>query len=187
MFTVPEQFTNATKASFDAQIVAMTTFTQKAFASVEKIVALNMTVAKEAFAESTIAAQQMMTAKGAQEFLAMSSASAKPNAEKVLAYGRELADIAAAAQADFSQEAELQMAEARRKVSALIEDVTKNAPAGSETAVTMFKTAIVNANAGFDQMSSNAKQAAQAIETNVGNTVSKFAQVAEKTTGRAKK
>lgn len=187
MFTVPEQFTNATKASFDAQIAAMTALTQKAFANVEKVVALNMTVAKDAFAESTAAAQQLLSAKGAQEFVALTTASAKPSAEKVMAYGRELAGIAAAAQADFSQEAELHLAETRRKVSALIDDVTKNAPAGSETVVAMVKTAIGNANAGFDQLTKTAKQAAQTIEANVGNTVSKFSQAAEKTTGRAKK
>ncbi len=187
MFTVPEQFTNATKASFDAQITAMTALTQKAFASVEKIVALNMTVAKDAFAENTAAAQQLLSAKGAQDFLTLTTASAKPAADKVMAYGRELASIAAAAQADFSQEAEQQLADSRRKVGALIDDVTKNAPAGTENAVAMFKNAIGNANAGFDQLSTTAKQAAQAIETNVGNTVSKFSQAAEKATGRAKK
>lgn len=187
MFTVSDQFTSATKASLDAQIAAMTALTQKAFANVEKVVALNMTVAKDAFAESTATAQQLLSAKGAQDFIGLTTAVARPNAEKVLAYGRELAAIAAAAQADFSQEAEAQLAETRRKVSALIDDVTKNAPAGTETIVALVKTTIGNANAGFDQLSKTAKQAAETIEANVGNTVAKFTQVTEKTAGRAKK
>ncbi len=187
MFTVPEQFTTATKATFEAQMAAFTTFAQKAFANVEKVVELNMTVAKQSFAESTVAAQEILAAKGPQEFIALTTAKAKPSADKAIAYGRELASIASAAQSDFSREAELQFAETRRKVASLVDDVAKNAPAGSESVVAMVKTAMGNANAGFDQFSKNAKQAADTIEANVSNTVSKFTQAAEKTTTRAKK
>lgn len=176
MFTMSEQFSNATKASFDAQIAAINAFTQKAFANVEKVVELNMAAAKESFEESAAAAQQLMSAKGAQEFFSLTTAAAQPNAEKAMAYGRTLATIASSAQADFSHEAESQLAETRRKVSSLVEDVTRHAPAGSEPVVAMVKTAIVNANAGFDQISKSAKQANDVIEANVHSTVSKFTQ-----------
>jgi hypothetical protein len=43
--------------------------------------------------------------------------------------------------------------------------VTKNAPAGSETFVSAaVKTAISNANAGYEQFSKTTKQAVEAIE-----------------------
>lgn len=184
MFTMPEQFSNATKASFDAQIAAITAFTQKAFANVEKVVELNMAVAKESFEESKAVAQQFMSAKGAQEFVSLTTSKAKPSAEKAIAYGRQLAAIAASAQADFSREAELQLAETRHKFSTMVDDVTRNAPAGTEQVVAMVKTAIGNANAGFDQMTKTAKHAADTLETNVTNTVSKFSQSAEKVTPR---
>lgn len=187
MFTVPEQFTTATKATFEAQLATMTAFAQKAFANVEKVVELNMTVAKESFADSTAAVQQLMTAKGPQEFIALSTAAARPNAEKVLAYGRELSAIAAAAQADFNREADVQIADTRLKVASLVDDVTKNAPAGSESVVAMVKTAMGNANAGFDQISKNARQAADVIEANVTSNVSKFTQAAEKAAPRTAK
>ena len=187
MFTVPEQFTNATKASFDAQIAMITAFTQKAFANVEKVVELNMTIARESFEESKAVAQQLMSAKGPQEFIALTTANAKPSADKALAYGRELASIASAAQSDFSREAEAQLAQTRSKVASLIEDVSKNVPAGAEPVVAMFKTAMGNANAGFDQFSKTAKEAAEAIEVNVNNTVSKFSEAAGKATARPAK
>ena len=187
MFTIPEQFSNATKASFDAQIAAITAFTQKAFASVEKVVELNMTVAKESFEESKATAQQFMGAKGPQEFVSLTTSTAKPSAEKAIAYSRQLAAIAASAQAEFSREAELHIAETRLKIAAMVDDVSKNAPAGSEQVVAMVKSAIVNANAGFDQLSKSAKQAADTLEANVTTTVSKFSQAAEKVTARTKK
>lgn len=187
MFTMPEQFSNATKASFDAQIAAITAFTQKAFANVEKVVALNMTVAKESFEETKATAQELMSAKGPQEFVSLTTSKAKPSADKAIAYSRQLAAIAASAQADFSREAELHLAETRAKIAAMVDDVSKNAPAGSEQVVAMVKTAIVNANAGFDQLTKSAKQAADTLEANVATTVSKFSQTAEKATTRATK
>ena len=187
MFTVPEQFTNATKASFDGQLTAISGFAQKAFASVEKIVELNMTLAKESFAESAAVAQQLMSAKGPQEFIALTTAKVKPNADKVVAYGRELASIAAAAQSEFSRDAELQISQTRNKIAALVDDVSKNAPTGSEQVVAMVKTAMTNANAGYDQFSKTAKQASDTIEANVSTAVAKFSQAAEKATTKAGK
>ena len=187
MFTMPEQFSNATKASVDAQIAAITAFTQKAFAHVEKVVELNLSVAKESFEESKATAQQFMSAKGPQEFVALTTAKAKPGADKAIAYSRQLAAIAASAQAEFSRDAELQIADARLKIASMVNDVTKNAPAGSEQVVAMVKNAFVTANSGFDQLTKSAKQAAETLEANVATTVSKFSQAAEKVTTRAKK
>ena len=73
------------------------------------------------------------------------------------------------------------------KIATMVNDVTKNAPAGSEQVVAMVKNAIVSANAGFDQMTKSAKQAADTLEANVATTVSKFSQAAEKVTTRATK
>lgn len=187
MFMMPEQFSTATKATFDANIAAINVFTQKAFVNLQKVVELNMTVAKESFEESKAAAQQLMSAKGPQEFVSLTTSQAKPSADKAIAYGRQLAAIAASAQADFSSEAALQLTETRRKISTLVDDVAKNAPAGSEQVVAMVKTAIVNANAGFDQISKTAKQASEAIEANVNSAVSTISEATEKVTARATK
>lgn len=187
MFTVPEQFTNATKTAIDSQIAMMTSFGEKAFAHIQKVTELNLAAAKQAFVENTESAQQLLSAKGPQEFLTLATANAKPAAEKAMAYGRHLADIASAAQAEFSAGAESVMADSRRKVSALVEDVAKNAPAGSEQIVEMVKTAMGNANAGYDQFSKTAKQAAETIEANVNSSVSKFTEATDKVTARATK
>lgn len=187
MFAIPEQFSTATKANFEAQIAMMTALTNKAFEGIEKIVDLNMNVAKSSLQESTIAAKQLMSAKDPQEFFSLTSTSAQPNAEKVLAYGRQLANIATTTQAEFTKAAETQITETNRKVMSLVEEVTKNAPAGSENAIAMLKSTIGNANAAFEQLSKSTKQAVQAIEENVSTAVSQFSQAAEKTTARSAK
>ena len=187
MFSIPEQFSTATKSNFEAQIALLTELTNKTFESIEKIVDLNLNVVKASLEESTAAAKQLLAAKDPQEFFSLTTSQAQPNAEKALSYGRHLASIASAAQAEFTKAAEAQIAEISRKVVALVDEVTKNAPAGSESAVAFIKSAIGNANAGYEQLTKTTKQAVDALETNLNTATSQFVQAAEKTTSRAKK
>ncbi len=187
MFSIQEQFSTATKTHFEAQLALMTALTNKAFESVEKIVELNMSAVKASLEESTAAAQQILAAKDPQEFLSLTTAQSQPNTEKAIAYGRHLASIASSTQAEFTKAAEAQFADTNRKVMALVEEVSKNAPAGSENAIAMFKSAIGNANAGYEQLTKTTKQAVETLEGNLNNAVSQFSQVAEKTAARAKK
>ena len=187
MFTFQDQFSSATKANFEAQLALITMLTGKAFESVEKLVELNLTAAKSSLEESTSNARQLLSAKDPQEFMALSASQAQPNAEKALAYGRHVAGIASNAQAEFTRATEAQIAETGRKVSALVDDVSKNAPAGSENVISMMKSAMGNASAGYEQFTKTTKQAVQAIEANVNTATAQFTQAAEKATARAKK
>lgn len=187
MFTSPEQFSAATKSTIEAQIAMMTALTQKAFAGIEKLVELNMTVAKTTIEESNAAMQQMLTAKDAQELFALSSAQAQPSTDKAISYARHVAGIASEVQAEFTKAAESQISETNRKVIALVDEVTKNAPAGSESAIAMFKSAMGNANAGYEQMSRSTKQAVATMEGNVNDAVTQISEVAAKNSARVVK
>ncbi len=187
MFAIPEQFSAASKANFEAQLSLITALTNKAFEGVEKVLDLNLNVAKTSMEESNAAAKQLLAAKDAQEWLSLAAAQAQPNAEKALAYGRHLASIASGVQAEFTKAAEAQIAETSRKVLELVEEVSKNAPAGSENAVAIFKTAIGNANAGYEQLSKSTKQAVETLEANLNTAVTQFAQPAPKAARAGKK
>ena len=184
MFSIPEQFSSATKTNLEAQFALFSSLTSKAFEGIEKIVELNLTAAKATLEESTAAAKQLLSAKDPQEFFSLSAAQAQPSAEKAIAYGRHLAAITSGTQAEFSKAAESQIAETNRKVLSLVEEVTKNAPAGSENAVAMLKSAIGNANAGYEQFSKTSKQAVEAMEANLTSAVNQFTQAAEKVVPR---
>ena len=180
MFAIPEQFSNATKANFETQFALFSSLTAKTFESVEKLVELNIATARAAMENNSATARQLLSAKDPQEFFQVSASQAKPAAEKAVAYNRQLAAIATGTGAEFSKAAEGQIVEANRKVIALVDEVSKNAPAGSETFVAAVKTAISNANAGYEQFSKTTKQAVEAIENNVNNAVSQFTQAAAK-------
>lgn len=180
MFSIPEQFSTATKANFEAQLAMFAALSSKAFEGIEKIVDLNLTAAKATLEESTAAARQLLAAKDPQEFFSLSTAQIQPSAEKVVAYGKHLATIAAGAQAELSKAAETQIAETNRKVISLVDEVSKNAPAGSEKAVEMLRSALGNANAGYEQFTKTSKQAAETIEANLATAVSQFSAAAQK-------
>jgi phasin family protein len=185
MFAIPEQFSNATKANFESQFALLTSLTTKTFEGMEKLVDLNINAAKASLEESSAAARQLLQAKDPQEFFSLSAAQAQPTAEKALSYGRQLASIAAGTGAEFSKAAESQIVEANRKVISLVDEVSKNAPAGSENFVAAVKTAISNANAGYEQFTKTTKQAVEAMETNFNASVNQFTQTARKATAAA--
>ena len=98
MFSIPEQFSSATKTNLEAQFALFSSLTSKAFEGIEKIVELNLTAAKATLEESTAAAKQLLSAKDPQEFFSLSAAQAQPSAEKAIAYGRHLAAITSGTQ-----------------------------------------------------------------------------------------
>jgi len=185
MFAIPEQFSTATKSSLESQFALFSSLTSKTFESMEKLVALNISTARATLEDSAATTRQLMAAKDPQEFFSLASTQAQPGAEKAMAYSRELASIVSGTGAEFSKAAESQIVEANRKVISLVDEVSKNAPAGSENFVAAVKTAISNANAGYEQFSKTSKQAVEAIETNVNAAVSQFSASAAKATNAA--
>jgi phasin family protein len=181
MFPINDQFSAATKANFDAQLSAFSALTAKAFDSAEKIMELNISATRASLEESTATAKQLLAAKDPQEFFSLSAAQAQPAVAKAVAYSRHLASIASEAQAEFTRAAEEQIVQTGRRVSELVDDVSKNAPAGSENVIAVFKSAIGNMNAGYEQLSKSTKQAAKAMEANLNSAANQMVQAAEKT------
>ena len=161
LFT-PEQFAAANKAQFDT----LFGLTNKAFEGFEKLIELNLQVVKSTLAESQENAQRALSVKDAQELFALQASLAQPVAERALSYGRHLYEIASSTQAEFARVAEAQYEEQNRKVQTLVENVAKNAPAGSETAVAVMKSAITAANTTYETIHKASKQAVEIAESN---------------------
>jgi phasin family protein len=158
----PEQFLAAQKASFET-LFGLTT---KAFEGVEKLVELNMQVAKTSLTEAAETTYAAMSVKDAQELLTLQAGLLQPAAEKAAAYSRHLYDIMAGAGAEFTKTAEAQMADGQKKVLAMVDTAVKNAPAGTESAVALVKSAVAAANNAYESAHKAAKQATEVAEAN---------------------
>lgn len=152
----PEQVTAAHKANLET-LFGLTT---KAFEGVEKLVELNLQVVKANLEDTADHAKKAVSVKDAQELLAMQAALVQPIAEKVLAYSRHLYEIASETQSAFTKSAEAQISEHTRKLQERVDSLSKNAPAGSESAVAMLKTAISAATGALTKAATQASRAA---------------------------
>ena len=158
----------------------------KAFEGVEKLVELNLQVAKTALEEASETTVAALSVKDAQELLSLQASMLQPSAEKAAAYGRHVYDIAAATNAEVAKTAEVQLAEAQRKFLGLVDSAAKNAPAGTENAVALVRSAVAAANNAFESVQKAAKQATDVAEANF-NAVASTAVNASKATGKAKR
>jgi phasin family protein len=173
-------------ASQKASLETLFGLTTRAFEGVEKLVELNMTASKAALAEAAGATQNILTVKDAQELLALQASMFQPLAEKTSAYSRHLYDIAAGTGAEFGKTFEAQAADVQKKFMTVVDNAAKNAPAGSETAVAVFKSAVAAGNNALESVQKAVKQATDVAEANF-NAVATTAVNSSKTTSKAKR
>ena len=154
-------------AAHKANVATLFDLSQKAFEGVEKLVELNMQVAKATMDEAAQHTKAVLSVKDAQELLSLQASLLQPVAEKAAAYGRHLYDIASGTSAEISRVAEGQLADAQQKFMSVVDTAVKNAPAGTENAVVLVKSAVAAANNAFDTVQKAAKQAADVAEANI--------------------
>ena len=140
--------------------------TNKAFEGVEKLVELNLQVARAAIGEAAENTKAALSAKDAQELITLQASLLQPAAEKAAAYSRHVYDIAAATTAEVSKVAEATTSEAQAKFLSVVDSAVKNAPAGSENAVALVKSAVAAANNAFEGVQKAVKQATDVAEAN---------------------
>ena len=178
-----EQIVAAQKANLET----LFELTGKAFEGVEKLVELNLQVAKASIGEAQQTATASLGAKDAQELLALQAGLLQPAAEKAAAYGRHLYDIAAATNAEVTKVAEAQVAAAQASFNSTIDSAVKNAPAGTESAAALVKSAISAATSALESVQKATKQAAEAAEANFQSLTNTAVKATATTTKAARK
>ena len=162
MTLTPEQIAAANKANLETLL----NLTNKAFEGVEKLVELNMAVAKTAMAENVQNAKQALSVRDAQQLMAMQAGMVQPLAEKIMSYSRHLYNIANETQSTFTSVAESQLKKSSGSLNGMVEELAKNAPAGSEAAVQAIKQAMAAANNAYETTQKSIKQAVDLAQNN---------------------
>jgi phasin family protein len=165
MFATPTQLTDIQKSQLDA----LYALSNVAFTATEKLVDLNLAAMKAAMDESAAATQSLLGVKDAQDMVAVGSTLGQPAVHKFVGYSSNVYSIMSAAGADLRRVVEGQIADGNSKATQLVEFATRNAPAGSEPMVSMFKNAVAAYNTAYDTFSRAAKQAFDAAESNLAS------------------
>ncbi len=175
----PEQFAAAHKANLDT----LFGLSQTAFDGMEKLVALNLQVAKASLSEAAETTQALLAVKDPQELMALQTSLMQPSTEKMAAYSRHVYDIVTGTTAEVTKATEANLADGQKKMLALVDTAVKNAPAGTENAVALVKSAVAAANNAFESVQKATKQATEVAEANfqaMTNTAVKASQTAAK-------
>lgn len=190
MTAIPQQVLDRQKSALNALTATQATL----FAGFEKLVDLNLKVVKATLDEVAQTSQQAFGVKDPQEATAFASSLVQPSAEKALAYGKHVYDIVAGVQGELAKLAEAQIAEGQQQVADAVEQFSKNAPTGSESAVALLKSSLATANGAYDSLSKAAKQAVEVAESNLNaaanatfKAASDAAEAAGKTTRAARR
>ncbi|AVR87552.1 phasin family protein [Thauera aromatica] len=162
-FITPEQFASTNKAGIETLL----TLANAAFASAERLAALNLNTARSILEDGVANTKALLGAKDVQELVSLQAALAQPIVEKAVAYARSVYEITSQSQEEVSKVMESQVAELNKGVASALDNAAKSAPAGSDVAVAAVKSAIAAANSAYDNMSKAAKQVAEIAEANV--------------------
>lgn len=177
-------FTAAQASSFaKSNLDVLAGLANNAFNNFEKLAQLNLQVAKNALAEGAAATDAVLGAKTLPDLLAIHAAVLQPGAEKAAAYGRAVYDIVSSNAAEVSEVAQDQLARAQKGFTGVVDEALKNAPAGSDSGVTLVKSAIAAANSACESARKATKQVTDLVEANitaVTNTAVKATRTAKK-------
>ncbi len=165
MSAYPEKFAEANKAAVEAALGYGTIVLDSA----EKLLELNMKVARSALSDNAKSLKALTEAKDLQELAALQQSVAQPAIEKAVAYSRALYELSTETQADLQKFVETHLSEAKKSVSEVVENLVKAAPVGSEAVQAAVKSAMAAANNAYETVSKAAKQVADITEAGVAS------------------
>lgn len=163
MAFTPEHFTAVNKQNIESLL----TLANTAFASTERLAALNLNTARAILEDSVANAKSLLAAKDVQEIVALQGNLVQPAIEKAVAYSRSVYEIVSQTQEEVSKLVEAQVGEMSKAVTSTLDQAAKQAPAGSDVAVAAVKSAIAAANSAYDSIAKATKQAVELAEANV--------------------
>jgi phasin family protein len=135
---------------------------------VGKLAALNMQAIRATLSDTFDLALKSLSVKEPQDWLALQNSVVAPTAEKVQSYSRQVLDIVSATQAECVRIGQAQgEACGRRMQTGVLDVVTKNAPSGSEAALTALNSAIAAANTLYETLQAAGQQALEVTRSNL--------------------
>jgi phasin family protein len=163
MTILPEQLTSAHKHQVDIWFG----LTAQVFEGADKLLQLNVAAARALLQDGHAHAKQSLDVQDPREWLAMQSTSVQPLTEKATSYAQQVYQIMTATQAEFVRAVEVQAEAQQARTEQILDSFSRNAPAGSETAVAAVKSALNAQNAAYESARKAAKQVVDLAQSNI--------------------
>ncbi|AGW95547.1 phasin family protein [Cupriavidus sp. DF5525] len=163
MIFTQEQILSVQQCSLES----LYSLTSKAIEGFEKLVELNMQVARKALTENLDGARRALSAKDPREFLEVHASLVQPAGEKAMAYARHFYEITSETQKELAKVAKAMLTEGSQNLREAVDNLARNAPAGTESAVAIVKSAITAADNAYESVEKAAAQAVEIAESNI--------------------
>ncbi len=158
-------------AANEAAINQFAYFAQLSLANVERFAEISLGVARDNVEQATAHAQSLAGAKDVHEVIAINSSAVEPALKRAYSYSRNAYETATETNNEVKRVFEKQAAEYNRAAVAALEEAFKYAPAGSETVVENFKTAVAAAQSAYNNAAAINKQIYDTVEKSVEQNV----------------
>lgn len=166
MFPSIEDLMKAQSEAFKASNTVATT----AFDGAKRLLELNVQAAKAGMEESNAQLKALMAAKDVKTLNEMLTdlftQYSKPDSSKAATYVKQVYDISTATGSEVSALIEKQVSTSQKQLLESVEALAKNAPAGSESAVSTLRQSVVAANSAYEQVNQASRQVIEMLEAN---------------------
>lgn len=163
MYQTPEQLIAINKAGFEAAL----RFAGVALGGAERLMELQLKTARSALNDGIENARTLGAVRDFEQLSTLKDTVVQPSFEKATAYAKEVYDVASVTQADLSKLVEEQVSELNKQFVAVLDQMVKNAPAGSEAGIAAMKSTLAAVNSGIDNFTKVAKQFGDATQNNM--------------------
>ncbi len=150
-----EQITAANKANLET----LAQLSRKAFDGIEKLMELNLQVAKTLMQENVEHLQDSSKAKDIKEYMSMQANFVQPMTEKAIAYSKHFYSIANDTQSGINEVSKADIQKLSTQMQKSMKDISSQTPNNSDAMVNLIKQAVANASTAFESSQKAVKQA----------------------------
>jgi phasin family protein len=149
-----QEFSALGQAQFDKAV----RLSSIVLSSAERLATLQLDLTRKLLADQAQAFKSLADIKDPKALVEFQSSLAQPGLDQAFSAARNVYDAAVETQNELSAFLEEQVAENNKTLITTLDRFAKNAPAGSDVAVTALKTLVNQSNAAFESVSKTAKK-----------------------------
>ena len=148
MVTKPEQFSELHRKNMEAAL----RLAQMSIENSQRILALQVDVAKKLFQDSVASAKALTSAKDPQQAITLRTQYAQDTAQQMMETARQIAEIGNASRSEFSHLLTEQLASGSKDLMATFQSFFGALPGTSGNVLETMQKAMANANEAFEQI-----------------------------------
>ena len=172
-----------------AQLELLQQISGKIFESVEQLTQLQFKNLRATSGDQFESLTAQLSVTDPKDFSKLQASLTQPNAqaERLMEFNREVYELISSTHAEIAKLAESQASATAQQTQEMLESLTKNAPAGAEPAVALFKSALESVGTTYESVQKAAQQASKMAEEGIASAASAAGQATAKPKATAKK